>query len=105
MYVYIYIYIYEYITYITYIHAHKYICEFNNLMEKLSTHTHIYIYIYIYNFFIFLFFVGPLRERVNISKWIGPQRDLFCYLIHFMLTNAAQSARAVEYTDCFSEEG
>ena len=51
----------------------------------------IYIYIYIYNFL--LSFVGPKREKVNILKWIGQQRDLFfilknkslCEPIHILL--------------------
>ena len=36
----------------------------------------VYIYIYIYKFF-FSFFVSSKREKVNILKWIDPQRDLY----------------------------
>ena len=36
----------------------------------------IYIYIYIYNF-LFFFSWSTKRKRVNISKWIVPQRDWY----------------------------
>ena len=44
---------------------------FTYLDNIFSCYLHIYIYINV-----FLFFVGPEREKVNISKWIGPHKDL-----------------------------
>ena len=38
---------------------------------------YIYIYIYIYIYVKKNFVVGPKREKINISKWKGPQRDLY----------------------------
>ena len=53
----------------------------------------IYIYIYIYVCVCvcvckkWSFFVGPREQKVNISKWIGPQRDLYFFrIIYFVLT-------------------
>ena len=43
---------------------------------------YIYIYIYIYTqiyIWKFVFFVDLKREKVNILKWIGPQRDLYSF--------------------------
>ena len=37
----------------------------------------------IYDFFLFFFFVSSKREReINISKWLGPMRDLYFFKNH-----------------------
>ena len=56
----------------------------------------LFIYIYIYTcvcvcvcvcVWTFFFVFGPKKEKINISKWIGPQRDLYIFkIIYFVLT-------------------
>ena len=50
----------------------------------VARHDDIYIYIYIY--VVFFIFVGPKREKkVNISKRIGPLRDLYIFKNYLFL--------------------
>ena len=54
-----------------------------------TTHRHtriyIYIYIYIYIKWFQFFVVAPKREKVNISKWIGPLREVDFFKEIFIL--------------------
>ena len=62
-----------------YIYIYIYICIYMHIFMRVFMHMYVYIYICVCVECFFV--VGPKKAR-NISKWIGPRRDLnlFIYL-------------------------